>query len=229
MADKTLRVESRVEPTFWNRNITLGASIGLLSGLLFPPIGGIALLAGGIIGGFMGKARMEREAENGKDVKPPTFWNRSVINGAALGDIAAGMIGVAVVIGSAIASIPTGATPAVAHAAMQTAVQSSMGWVALGGVAGITAGGIIGGYMGKGRMEKEYKSAQEYVAQHGGEYRGRAVEESLSRQAPVPPRNYTVSQEEAALLESRLASRGGEPQSHVERVHAARGGINTLT
>src|SRR5579885_2381350 len=85
MADKTLRVESNAEPTFWNYTAAKGAAIGSL--LLSIP-GGII---GGIIGGFVGKSRMHNEYENGKKVAPPTSWNRTALIGAAITAVAARM------------------------------------------------------------------------------------------------------------------------------------------
>ena len=79
-------IPTNENPTFWNKDNALGALIGTFVA------GPFGLIAGGAIGGFLGKSKMENELETGKVIKEPTFWNKDAAIGAMLGVLAGGLL-----------------------------------------------------------------------------------------------------------------------------------------
>jgi len=124
----TLRVNET--PTIFNKEMAIGF-------LLFNVVGAV-------IGGFIGKERMTREAQEGRRLDAPSFWNKD----AALGGLLGAHLGVVAAFIAASLATPIFA-PAIAAVA-----------VAGAGLIGLT----IGGFRGKRREEQECALA---VQQHG--------------------------------------------------------------
>lgn len=143
MADgKTYIVPAKDEPTFWNKEAIIGTFM-----LPIPVVGTV-------VGGLVGKARMERESQFGKPIDPPSFWNKDTYIGAIAAIIPAIVAGLAgFFIGGALG---TGLGPL-----------GLIGGAALGGLIGsastMVAGAAIGGVMGKERIRKEYSAAEALV------------------------------------------------------------------
>lgn len=79
---KAYIVPSNEEPTFFNREMALGTYI-------FPVVGTI-------IGGFIGKSRMESEQATGILVKPPSRMNITALNGFLYGSMVSAFVSMAV-------------------------------------------------------------------------------------------------------------------------------------
>lgn len=140
-----LLLKKSAPPSMWNTEMASGALIGTA----ITPIIGTAI--GAYVGGAMGKARMEREYDVGKDVHNPTAWNKEAVLGSMLGllggSIAAiGTFFIGAAIGTMLGGPPTGIA-----AGYITAAATSLG----GGI----VGGLIGGASGKRDMEKDYQTA----------------------------------------------------------------------
>ena len=156
MADsKQMIVPATQEPTFWNRDAIVGAYISSFGKAILTPFVGPALglvlsyLPGVIIGGLMGKSRMENDKMSGKIVSEPTFFNKSIFTGLLVSSI----INTVAVTGAHFAlgaSFLTYALPITGAALAVTLI-----------------GGIMGGVAGKDRLTKEYEEAKVYVAEHG--------------------------------------------------------------
>jgi len=119
----TLTLPTNERPTFWNKDALLGFLIFFIPGML--------------IGGFIGKHRMERDLVQGKEVKPPHLFNKDAAIGALLGLTLVSCLAFtipfsALFISSAIAAV---------------------------------AGGFIGGKHGEQQMAKEYAAAQQFAQQ----------------------------------------------------------------
>lgn len=189
-----LIVPSQRQPTFWNRSAAAGASIGMLVGLLgsavVPGASLIGLVGGTVAGGAIGKREMERDLATGKVVGPPSFWNKDTAIGAAVGNVV-GLVG-GIVVGVTLlvagaATLETGGWWSVAAIAAGGAIGLS------GSVVGTLAGGVIGGKRGEKRLAGDYQEAVEYTLTH-----------SQGRPPARAQGQYTVSLDEARLLESRL-------------------------
>jgi fluoride ion exporter CrcB/FEX len=124
----TLKVNET--PTIFNKEMAIGF-------LLFNVVGAL-------VGGFIGKERMAREAQEGRRLDAPSFWNKE----AALGGLLGAHLGVAAAFIAASLATPIFAT-AIAAAA-----------VAGAGLIGLA----IGGSWGKRQQERECALA---VQQHG--------------------------------------------------------------
>ncbi len=211
MADgQTYTVPGRDTPTLWNRDLAVGLAVGSFASVFtagLGPIVGLAMMAaGGAIGAVVGKSRLEKEQRDGKEVSPPSFWNKTTVIGAWLGQMAGTMVGLAAgLAGAIIGGIDLSEPAQVGTAVVGTALGGLMG-----SAGGFLVGGIIGGRMGKKRLSKEYQEAQEYhLAQQ--------------QERPQPQRNseYTVTPEMAAELEARLSK--GKEVSQVEKLAQRRG------
>lgn len=118
-----LTLQKNDQPTFFNKE--------MLIGLLFTPmsLSGFGAIAGGLIGAFVGKERMEREKRDGKIVSDkPSFWNKDTMLGALIGQTLGGVL-------AAIAAV-TLISPVV-----------TIG-VAMSITAGVLGGATIGAYFG---------------------------------------------------------------------------------
>lgn len=132
----------------------------------------------------------------------PKFWNYTILLGAAIGALAADV------------------ALNIAFRGVGEAIKVIGGGGVFATMAGaVVAGVLISNQMSKNRVQQEYKRAREYMAQHRGKYRGRVVEEVLGRQPLVPPRSYTVTPEEARLLEVGLHKHSEEHASHIAHEH----------
>lgn len=134
-----LVLQTKQEPSYYNEDALLGGAIGTLLG----PLG---ILGGSIIGSLVGHKQMEKEFIAGeKIVSEPSLINKSAATGALLGNFIASLAFAVVAI-----SIAPG-------------ILSSQAALALGAVATLGAGTIIGGVIGalsgKADMEKEYEQA----------------------------------------------------------------------
>ncbi len=97
------RVPSRAEPSFWGEDTSFGLMMGSLLSLgltMLDPMnimtggaGSVAsfalhlapVLVGGAIGAVVNKSRMEKELEEGKEISPPSFLNRGLLEGTLHG------------------------------------------------------------------------------------------------------------------------------------------------
>lgn len=160
-----LRYKSDKEPTFLNAE----AIIGLMSPLS---------IVGGIIGGWLGQERMERERTEGKIVSSePSSWNREALIGGMIGaDI--GVIG-----GYILGIMAAAATELVAAATFANPVGWAVGIaVALGATA---VGSYMGADVGEKRQVREYEEAKkQYIvsqlSQNVSPEVGQAVEYTMA-------------------------------------------------
>jgi len=170
-----LRLKVNDEPTWFNKE----AFIGLL---LAGPIGGV-------IGGWIGNERMEREKLVGKRVSSePSFWNKDTLIGGLIGDGLGGVVGY-------IAGVAIGGWPGVA---VGVAI-----WLG-----GILIGAYLGDAAGEKRRQREYEGARqqqivqhisqsvspeigqavEYRMKHDKQWAKQALEEKLLQAAPEQQR-----------------------------------------
>lgn len=203
---ESIRVPSTKEPSVFNRGMAAGFGAGLLVPFIpFTP------LIGAAIGGFMEKSKLEHEKEHGHEVTKPTLWNKDLLTGAGLGSLASMLVVPLVTAALAVAAV---GAPAVAVGALAAYVGS------------VALGGLIGGALGKSRMEKEWKDAKEYVATHGGEYQGRTIEMAKAIQPQVTQNIYVATPEEVALLQQKQAElkQKGFAAAHESGTHGAHHG-----
>jgi MFS family permease len=158
-----LTLKKNDTPTIFNKEMAIGFLGASLFTVLLPTIGGALLLLGAstLIGGLLGKGRMENEKSDGKTVsdKPP-FWNKSTIIGGLIGLKAAGLVGVAtglIGVGAGVA-VATVAPPVGAGLAI-------LGLVAA--AASMIISPILGAYIGNkhGRDEERKEFAEALVQQ----------------------------------------------------------------
>ncbi len=178
MASRSYRIPSAEKPTFFNIEAAIGTGI-------WPGVGTV-------IGAFMGKGRMEREAQYGKIVDKPTFFNKGFF---------AGLLFVPTVLaaGFAIGGMAlTGGAVAVA-----AAIPSAITW----------------GLARKGAMEHRYEAAQAMYEgrQHQGDVRAQA--QALAQERA---QQFGVTEQEMAQLNDRLRSGQGQQVSHAAQVESAR-------
>lgn len=184
-----------------------GATIGLIAG------SGIGTLAGGVYGGLRGKEQMQRDLENGKEVREPTFWNKSIFTGLFI----ASAIGYALETAIVTAGFALGETGASAANVIGTLV---------GGIAPIF-GAVQGGLVGKETMRQEYNQALALKEQERITATARTQEASLTYSLQpqqghaANPYKNSVSQEEAQALEARIKSGAGKADFAVQ-LEAAR-------
>jgi hypothetical protein len=95
-------------------------------------------VVGAIAGSVFGKKRMETQLDNGKTVNPPSMLNKGAFIGATLCGL-----------GPAVMGLATG----------------GLGFIPAAVCAGI--GGLIGAKINKSYQEKQYRQAENYVAQNG--------------------------------------------------------------
>lgn len=155
MAD-TLKLRTNNTPTMFNPEMMLGGLIGAMFGGF--PVMALTVATGALIGGWLGKKRLENENRDGKDVVPPTGWNRE----AAIGGIAGHFIGQVAAamafIGVSGVSLAGGTFPAEASLA-PAAGAAFASWL------GSTAIGTwIGSRVGRRRMAQEYLMAAQQLA-----------------------------------------------------------------
>jgi hypothetical protein len=157
-----LRLDKPQKPSIFNRDML----IGLFAGALIPSMF-IGAIAGALIGGFMGKSRIEKENQHGKDAHPPSFWNKKTVIGGLAGFHVGALIAGAIAISAiAIVGIPIAAIGTVGGVAAMGLTGAQAGTLALAGLAsivsivgGTVAGTFMGGKVGKTEMTEEYQQA----------------------------------------------------------------------
>lgn len=146
MADDrpTLTVPPKRKASFANIHCVTGFVAGAAVSSAIPFAAPIGLA----VGSWLGKRKMQREEQFGKQVSPPSGWNLGTFFGG-MGGFNVGVVG-ALVTG---AIIGTGGLAGVAI---------------LGGLAATTAiGAWVGGKIGKQFQKREYKAAEQHVMLHG--------------------------------------------------------------
>lgn len=153
------------KPTMFNKNMAIGLLLAPLpiAGVL-PLLTVTTALIAGTIGGIIGKFRMKRELEEGKEVREPSAFNKSALIGGLIGGKIAGVInfGMMATAAEAISMPEVGAmTVAMIPAAVTAATSiASILLPALAiAVTAVAIGAFIGGRIGKKQQEKEYAEA----------------------------------------------------------------------
>jgi hypothetical protein len=147
-----LRLRVTDTPTIFNKEMAIGT-------LLFPG------LLGTIIGGLVGKERMEWEFKDGRRVSSdPSFWNKDTLLGGLIGYSMVAIIGMI----TAVFAFPE---------------ITILGLAAIGvgsGAVGTVIGAWVGGKHGQDRMEHEYRSAVvQQVSQNASPEVAQAVEHAM--------------------------------------------------
>lgn len=97
-----LKLQTHHNVTIFNKDMMLGALVGLI----VPGFGPVALGAaavGALIGGFVGKNRLEKENHEGKVVTTPTYLNKDTLIGGLLGSkigVTVGLLALGTIIGA---------------------------------------------------------------------------------------------------------------------------------
>ncbi len=126
-----LKLKVTDEPTYFNKEMAIGT-------LLVPVIGTI-------IGGYLGKRRMEKEKAEGRTTSDEaSAWNKDTLLGAAIGRVAGAILG------AGLGLITTVALGPVAGLAVHIASE----------IAGIAIGGSIGSKEGIRRQDSDFVQAQ---------------------------------------------------------------------
>ncbi|MEK6746563.1 MAG: hypothetical protein ABL867_02545 [Rickettsiales bacterium] len=152
-----LILSTNKKPTMFNQEMAIG--------FLINPI------IGTIVGGIIGKKRMEHELAEGKIVREPTAVNKSALLGGLIGAAVAGVINAGIMM--ATIATETISTSGIVTAAMIPAAATATTSIAallLPALAiaatAITIGSYIGGQMGKKTQAAEYAQAvQQYNEQ----------------------------------------------------------------
>jgi hypothetical protein len=218
MADKpTLHVAVNRPSSLMNGSMVPGAVIGSVVGsVVGMPVVGAA--AGGTIGGFLQKNQEDKNiARTGKvieEVKPPTIFNREMAIAGAGAAALTGVVGAALTgglgaLGVGIATI-TGALPVLALGAV--------------GLAVFSAAPVIGGMVGKGRMEREYADAQVVLKQQAAESQlARARANAANNIVPIQRSMQPNYKDTVPLAEIQAAQNAAPMQGGMaEKVLAAR-------
>lgn len=154
-----LRLQTNERPKFINDELALS----LLATSLIPvtafaalPIAVCTSLGCALVGGYLGKRRMEQELAEGKKIKPPSLFNKQMLFGALIGANIGGLLGeagVALVVGT--------------KAATATVLLVS----GIVGAVGAFVGGVAGGLGGKDKMKDDYQEAkrQQWTKEHSRE------------------------------------------------------------
>lgn len=183
-----LKIPAKDEPTFWNKD----AAVGFFVGGMIPVVGHIGGL---IVGGLIGKNRMERESREGRITPEPTLWNKDMALGAG--------IGVFLMSAGALAGLLT----------------AGIGGLLMGAIGTVVAGALIGGAYGKNRMKEEYQDALNIRAR--GELQSQA-EPAQGVLINAPGYTRSVSPQEVQVLDARMKqAQGGIPQ-FAEQIEQAR-------
>ncbi|MDX2073452.1 MAG: hypothetical protein SFX19_03695 [Alphaproteobacteria bacterium] len=156
---ETLILKTNQTPTYFNKDAAIG--------LLIPGIG----IIGAVVGAFIGKDRMEKEAAVGKPVGEPTFWNKDALLGGLLGQALGAIAMLAVV---AAAPFMPVIAPAVAEGAGLL--------LAAGGLAGLVTGVFLGGDAGKERMLQEYTMAAVQSHEQAGRSHAQEPQQAMAEE-----------------------------------------------
>ncbi|MDX1974900.1 MAG: hypothetical protein SFT92_04420 [Rickettsiales bacterium] len=174
---ETLRVPVNDEPSWFTKETAIGF---LMAGPL-----------GFLVGGYVGKQRMEREKLDGRIVEKPSFWNKDMLLGGLLGGLVGSLGAVAVVVTAAIA---LHSAPILAFGGLASA---------LGYLVGAAGGAYYGGTEGEKTMEQEYAQA---VALHRAREPGRAplLEQTVERE-PAISHQQRIEQQRALAAQQQHA------------------------
>jgi hypothetical protein len=155
-----LKIPQTEEPTLLNKDAVIGAGLAQLltiplsfvADFVVPgsgsPVAISMITAGGLIGGKIGKTRMEDEVLNGKEVSTPTIFNKTAV---AYGFGATFAVGI-------IATL----TAAVALVANSPALMEIAGLPVVGAMLGAPfLGAAYGAFSGKAEMQRDYDQAIE--------------------------------------------------------------------
>ena len=155
------------EPSWRNIEGGIGLFAGIAAGLMISPPIAIALAAGGaILGGAVGKARMQHEFKHGRNIHSPSFFNKTWIAGTLVGICCAAILVPLVLSGF----------PALAMAA---------------NVSLIAAGSLIGSVSEFLKQRSDFRRAREY---HEID-RMKEVEHAMRKDTPSKERTLTPQQE----------------------------------
>lgn len=221
---KTYRVPGTEQPSYINKEMFIGMLAGIaipIGGMIFGPL----LVAAGTFGGaYIGRKRMEDELTNGKDVKPPTLKNKD----ALLGGLIAGFPG-ALLAGAALMIGPWALIEAVEAGYLASLAASSTGMMAASAALGMLTGGLvlaacigagalIGGYIGKKHMAKEYAQAQANDPElNPALAKAQGKDRAVSRQPDLTP------------VAAHSTAAEPEQTTHRDRITAERARINGLS
>lgn len=191
MAESKYTLPTTKEPSFWNIDTAVGAGIGGFLG----PIGAII---GAIIGGYSGKSRMEDESANGVIAEKASFWNKGILAGKVIGELAA--------------------LPFYATAFFLGAPVVAIG-IALTGVIG---GAIYGGISRKEFLNERYETAKALHENHAfqpaqSHGKARGHEPTVSIEEMREMESKMKSSQQGNFAESVLAKREAmqaQPASH---------------
>lgn len=139
-----LVLKTNEKPSYFNKDTALGA----LLGTTFLPIPIIGTIAGAVVGGRIGKRRMEDDLLNGKVVEKGSFWNKDTAIGSMLG-----MIGSVLVAGAGLVAASFFMDPLTAIAAVNPVLATAA-------IGGSMLGGFLGGMSGKAEADKEFEQAK---------------------------------------------------------------------
>ena len=131
---ETRVLKVKTEPTYFNQEMLIGT-------MFFPVVGTV-------IGGVMGKRRMEDEKANGKVVSDEqSAWSKETIIGGWLGAIGGSLAG------------------QIAGAVVAVAINPVAGAIAFGAIAlaGMGIGGSMGMSAGKQRQRQEFEQARQQL------------------------------------------------------------------
>ncbi len=177
--DKTIPdaivVPSSRTPTLVNTEAVTGLLIGDMVG--GRRHAGMGMVAGGLIGGMLGKERIERENREGRVVHKPADMATSVLTAGGLAALVGGVVGLIVGQGAPLLAI---------------------------GFASIMAGvnGAIAAAMHGSRVA-EYEQAAQYYQQHGGHYQGREREEQMQASSSITKEEAEALKERLHVLERK--------------------------
>ncbi len=225
-----LRVPSRDKPTLFNRDAGLGYILGCIAGAF---LGGVALWAtggvalapyvitslssaaiGAIWGGVAGKRRMERELVEGAPVHRPSFWNKNIFSGLAIGGILFGLTSLAL-------SFTVG--PEVVGLAPEQIANSIFTPFEIIGMASVPVSAIAGGLYGRSKQAARYAEAEQKLQQSPelalGLSRARTLEPGL---APQRSAEYRITPQEQVALETRMKQGAQRNGSFAEMLTGSR-------
>ncbi len=213
------RIPAKEEPTIWNSTM---AKYAFFSGLIGSFLAGItdvpgpeaidfdvddvdvlkdatvkslpgraveysAMGVGASIGGSAGRDEMRRELSEGKIVRDPTFWNKGLFSGFMA------------------VSVPT-VLAATALALLASPVTLTVTVAAIGGIGSLVAA-VTHGFGKRSEMKEELQLAKD-IAQYQQMAQARGLPRQILMDGPAPVQSYknSVTPQEYALLEARLAA-----------------------
>lgn len=174
---ETLTVKTNDKPTMFNKEMAVGMILAALLPIATFPASLIAVGIGTLIGGRVGRSRMEYEQKYGKHVSSdPAYLRKDTIIG--------GYIGLAT---GAISSIVTVMTTAAALAAFSVPVATATAAAVGVGIATIGIGALVGAHLGSRHGQK----------QELHEYQLAKAQQQLQQQQPQKSRDIEPQVEQA--------------------------------